>query len=133
MSEKKATKSPLKNGNKQYTLTQKEARMGGLASVKARRRKKKLAELIDVFGTLDVKDEKIIKTMKKLGIDPDDLSNDMAIVISQYRKALNGDTQAFNSIRDTRGQKPKETIEHKDITPPTPLDDLTGGKKNGKK
>ena len=29
--------------------------------------------------------------------------------------------------------KPKETIEHKDITPPTPLDDLTKGKKNGAK
>ena len=34
-----------------------------------------------------------------------------------FERALNGDTKAFEVIRDTIGEKPKEEVEVKDVTP----------------
>lgn len=40
-------------------------------------------------------------------------SND-ALALSVFNKALKGDVQAFKEIRDTVGEKPKDTIELED-------------------
>ena len=118
-------KSRLDNLGKVHKLTVEEQSNGGKASAKTRRQKKRLSELIDIFGNLDVKSENTKKMMKDLGIDPDDFSNDMAIVVSQFQQALRGNTKAFNAIRDTRGQTPDKNINvHGDITP-VGLSDLT--------
>ena len=118
-------KAKLVSGADQHVLTLEEQKAGGRASVEKRRQKKRLSELIDIFGNLDVKSENTKKMMKDLGIDPDDFSNDMAIVVSQFQQALRGNTKAFNAIRDTRGQTPDKNINvHGDITP-VGLSDLT--------
>ena len=49
--------------------------------------------------------------MKSLGVDVDDIDNQMAIVLSMWKQALGGNVKAFNSIRDMIDGKPKETIE----------------------
>lgn len=67
----------------------------GKASVKARQEKKQLKNYIKAL--LEIKDEE--------GID-----NYTKLVISLYTKALNGDVQAFNSLRDTIGEKPKDEV-----------------------
>ena len=41
----------------------------------------------------------------------------MAMIISIWNKALKGDIQAFNSIRDSVGEKPTDKVEVKDTTP----------------
>lgn len=123
----------LLNDNPPHALTADEARKGGVNSGKTRRQKKRLSELIDIFGNLDVKSEETKKMMEDSGVDPDDFSNDMAIVVSQFKQALKGNTNAFNAIRDTRGQTPDKNINvHGDITP-VGLSDLTSEKKPAKK
>ena len=85
---------------------------GGIASGKARRRKKLIKEQLELLLSLPLKDENAKRKLKQLGIDADNLDNQMAMIISIWNKALKGDVQAFNSIRDTVGEKPKDVIEN---------------------
>lgn len=43
--------------------------------------------------------------------------NNRRMSLAIFERALNGDTKAFEVIRDTIGEKPKEEIEVKDVTP----------------
>lgn len=49
--------------------------------------------------------------MKSMGVDIDDIDNQMALVVSMWKQALSGNVQAFNSIRDTVGERPIEKVE----------------------
>lgn len=120
----------LKNGTEQHPLTENDARKGGKNSGKVRRQKKMLKELLIQFGNMDIKDLKVRNAMEKLGLNPDDMTNDMALVIGQFTKAQKGDTSAATFIRDTKGEKPVDKIEQT-VVAPKPLIDLTDRKKNG--
>ena len=93
---------PQGNPENLRVLTTEEAReigsKGGKASVKARRKKKELRELLEIALSQPYKD------------NPDD-DNYMAIAVALVQRALDGDTKAFEIIRDTLGQKPKDQIE----------------------
>ena len=69
---------------------------GGKASGKARRRKKELKTLLEIA----------LSQPHESGED-----NYMAITVALIEKALQGDTKAFEVIRDTIGQKPKDSID----------------------
>lgn len=91
---------------------------GGANSQKTRKRRKMLKEQLEILLSMPLNDEEIKEQIKDLGIISDDeMNNQMAIVIALYVKALNGDTKAFEIIRDTVGEKPKDEVEYKDITP----------------
>ena len=66
-------------------------RKGGIASGEARRRKKTLKE--ELIALLETND------------------NNNKISVALLQRALNGDIQAFTTIRDTIGEKPTEKIE----------------------
>ncbi len=80
-------------------------RKGGLASVAARREKKMLASLVEMYAGLPAP-ENLRKTMATLGITENDRTNAMASVVGLFQKAMRGDVQAFNAIRDIMGEKP---------------------------
>lgn len=83
---------------------------GGIASGEARRRKKTLKEAMDLLLSLPVKDDKVRKQIQALGIDPDEIDNQMAIVIAQWQQAVKGNTRAYENVQATVGEKPKENI-----------------------
>ena len=90
---------------------------GGANSQKTRKRRKMLKEQLEILLSMPLNDEEIKEQIKDLGIISDDeMNNQMAIVIALYEKALSGDTKAFEIIRDTVGEKPKDEVEYKDIT-----------------
>lgn len=114
-----------------HKLTGEEASKGGKNSVEARRKKKLLKEIIEMFGDLKVESENLQKMMKMAGIkDTEQMTNDLAMIIGQYRAAQKGNTNAAVFIRDTKGEKPKDVIENHNINY-KPLIDLTDRKKNG--
>lgn len=78
---------------------------GGEASVQARRAKKTLRELVELFGELGVNPD-TRKLMKQLGIPEDLMTRKMQPVVALYNKANKGDVGAFNAIRDIIGEKP---------------------------
>ena len=81
-------------------------RKAGKASGEARRKKKKLRELVETFGELPAP-EKVRKVLNELGVSKNDMrTNNMAVVVGLFQKAIKGDVFAFNAIRDIRGEKP---------------------------
>lgn len=73
------------------------SKKGGIKSGESRRERKKLKEELLLL------------------LSEGDNNRRMSIAI--FERALNGDTKAFEVIRDTIGEKPKEEIEVKDVTP----------------
>ena len=108
------------------TLTEEEqkklASMGGKASVEAIRKKKNMKEALKLILELDCKDSKAKEVMKKMGIEDEDMNNEMALMATVYKKARIGDMQAVNFIRDTSGQKPVEVVETRET--PKIVDDI---------
>lgn len=82
-------------------------RNGGIASGKARREKRTLRKELELLLEMT-------STGKK--------TNQELISLAILKKAKNGDTKAFEIIRDTIGQKPIEQIQ--EVTPPKIVDDI---------
>lgn len=93
-------------------------RKGGKASGESRKRKRTIKEGLEILLSLPLKDEKARAKMEDMGINPDDIDNEMAMNLALMRKAMMGDVTAFNSLRDTIGERPKEvmTLEGEGIT-----------------
>lgn len=70
-------------------------RKGGIASAKARAEKKQLKELLELA----------LSQPSEIGEGED---NYTAITVSLIQRAIQGDTKAYEVIRDTLGQKPTE-------------------------
>ena len=88
--------------------------MGGKASVEARRRKKSMKEQIDLLLSLPLKNEKAMKQLQALGVDTDNIDNQMAMIVSMLNTALSNDKNkvaAATFLRDTVGDKPKDQVE----------------------
>lgn len=83
---------------------------GGKASAKARKERKAIKEQLEMLLGLPLKDKNAKAKLKKIGINADEINNQMAMVISIYQKALKGDVSAFKEIRDTVGEKPTENL-----------------------
>lgn len=81
------------------------SRKGGIASGEARRKKRDLKLAIQALLEADIKDKKTGETM----------SGAEALAVAQFRKAMRGDTKAFEVLRDTSGQKPVEKVEQVNI------------------
>lgn len=87
--------------NKRTENEQREyARQGGQKSGEVRRQRKAMKEQMEMLLSLPFKQEKQLKFMKSLGIEEEEIDNQMALMVAMYAKALKGDVQAFNSIRE---------------------------------
>ncbi len=77
---------------------------GGKASAEARRKKRDLKLAMQLLLEQEIEGK---NGEKKTGAE--------AIAVAQFKKALKGDTRAFEVIRDTSGQKPVEKVEQVNI------------------
>ncbi len=83
----------------------KYAKKGAEKSAEVRRKKRDLKLAIQALLEADIKDKKTGETM----------SGAEALAVAQFRKAMKGDTKAFEVLRDTSGQKPIEKVEQVNI------------------
>lgn len=79
------------------------ARAGGIASGAARRRKKSLREAADLYLSLPVSDRRRWNAIARKGIDPEDVDNQMAMIIGLTEAAMHGDARAAKIIVDLLG------------------------------
>lgn len=77
---------------------------GGKASGVARRRKKSLKEAADLFLSLPVSDTKSWNKIARAGVDPEDIDNQMAIIVGLSMKAAKGDSKAAKVLFDLLGE-----------------------------
>lgn len=90
------------------------ARMGGIASGEARRRKRTFKEIAEALGSATMRSGEAfdIETIEKMGDLKDaNLSLKEVMLWQQIQKAINGDTKAFEVVRDTLGEKPFDKVE----------------------
>lgn len=83
--------------------------MGQAAQTAARRRKKSLKEAADYFLSLPVTDVKRFNKIAKTGVDPEDIDNQMAMVIGLTMAATDGDAKAAKVIVDLLGEDGKDS------------------------
>ena len=94
-----ANEQNLIPGNKRTLSERREiARKAGIASGKKRAEKANFKKLLEIALNEEYKGE---------------MTNAEAMVISMIQEALEGNVKAFETIRDTIGQKPVQVVEDK--------------------
>lgn len=79
------------------------ASAGGKASGKARRRKKNLKQKMQLLLSLPAADNDQAE-LSAMGVDPEDMDNEMVLVKALFLTAAEGDTRAFDRIQDVLGK-----------------------------
>lgn len=88
------------------------ARKAGIASGKARKKRKAMKEQMEMLLSLPVKSPKLKEQLKKLGIKSNEIDNQMALIVALYQTALKGgknSVAAFNTIMEMTEEKEKAT------------------------
>ena len=86
--------------NQSREEAKKNGAKGGKKSGEVRRKRKAMKEQMEMLLSLPFKQSEALDFMKDLGIGEDNLDNQMALIVAMYGKALKGDVQAFNTIRE---------------------------------
>lgn len=87
-------------------------RQGGIASGKARRRKRSLKEAADLYLSLPVSDKRRWNKIARKYVDPEDVDNQMAMIIGLTEAATAGDARAANVLVKLLGEdSPREDAE----------------------
>ena len=79
-------------------------RNGGIASGVSRRRKRSLKEAADMYLSLPVTDRRVWNKIARKGVDPEDIDNQMAMIIGLTIAATAGDARAATMIVDLLGE-----------------------------
>ena len=90
----------LFTSNQSREEAERNGRKGGKKSGEVRRQRKAMKEQMEMLLSLPFKSKKQFNFMKELGIKEDEIDNQMALIVALYGKALKGDVQAFNTIRE---------------------------------
>lgn len=80
------------------------AASGGRASGAARRRRRALKEAADLYLSLPVSDKRRWNALARRGIDPEDVDNQMAMIVGLTDAAADGDARAGRLILDILGE-----------------------------
>lgn len=96
------------NSDQSHEKAVENGKKGGIASGKAKRRKKTAKQELDLLLSLPVKDEKNKKALAEIGIDPNDANNQTMVVVSAYRNALKGDPKSIQMVLNSFGMTEAE-------------------------
>lgn len=77
---------------------------GGIASQKVQKKKKKLKQCLSAILELEPSQRDKEKLLD-MGLKDEDLSNQMLLAVTMFRKATKGDVRAAEFIRDLTGQQ----------------------------
>lgn len=94
-----ANEQNLLKGDDAHKLTVEEASKGGKASVEARRKKRDLRLALEMLLEKEFKDK-----------NGNDITGTEAITAKLFEQAMKGNVKAFETLRDTVGQKPVEKV-----------------------
>lgn len=84
------------------------ARAGGIASGAARRRKRSLKQAADLYLSLPVTDRRVWNKIARDGVDPEDIDNQMAVIVGLTEAAVQGDARCAKVLVDLLGDSAME-------------------------
>ena len=91
--------------NKRTESEQREiAQQGGIASGKARRRKRSMKEAADYYLSLPETDRRSVNALLRDAVDPEDIDNQMAVIKGITARAKKGDPQGANVLLKMLGE-----------------------------
>lgn len=93
------------------------ARAGGIASGKARKKKKTMRAIYESLAGQKVNGETVQKLQGTLQKVKKDLTVEESIVLAQVLMAQAGDTRAAEFLRDTAGEKPVDKVQIAEVDP----------------
>ena len=92
--------------NKRTESEQREiAQQGGIASGKARRRKRSMKEAADYYLSLPETDRRSVNALLRDAVDPEDIDNQMAVIKGITARAKKGDPQAAGVLLKMLGEE----------------------------
>lgn len=100
--------------NKERTPSERRenARKAGIASGKARRRKRSMKEAADLFLSLPVSDKRKFNKAVRRYVDVEDIDNQMLMIMGLVDAATDGDAGAAKVVIDLIGERtPREDAE----------------------
>ena len=100
----------LVNANKTREQRIKDASNAGKKSGEVRRKRKLLKDLFESLLNTSITDEDMKKELKDNGFKNEEQNYNTLLGVSMLTEAMKGNTKAFELIRDTIGEKPKEKI-----------------------
>lgn len=100
----------LVNANKTREQRIKDASNAGKKSGEVRRKRKLLKDLFESLLNTSITDEAMKKELKDNGFKNEEQNYNTLLGVSMLTEAMKGNTKAFELIRDTIGEKPKEKI-----------------------
>lgn len=83
---------------------------GGAASQKVQKKKKKLKQCLAAILELEPSERNKEKLID-MGLEDDELSNQMLLAATMFNKATRGDVRAAEFIRDLTGQQPVTSLD----------------------
>lgn len=81
------------------------ARQGGIASGAARRRKRSMREAADYYLSLPETDRRRVNAMLRDQIDPEDVDNQMSVIVGMAEQAKRGDARAATVLLKMLGEE----------------------------
>ena len=81
------------------------AQKGGIASGAARRRKRSMREAADYYLSLPETDRRRVNAMLRDSIEPEDIDNQMSVVMGIATAAKQGDSRAANVLLKLLGEE----------------------------
>lgn len=84
------------------------ARAGGIASGAARRRKRSLKQAADLYLSLPVTDRRVWNKIARDGVEPEDIDNQMAVIVGLTEAAVQGDARCAKVLIDLLGDSTGE-------------------------
>lgn len=81
------------------------AQKGGIASGAARRRKRSMRQAVDYYLSLPETDRRRVNAMLRDQIDPEDVDNQMSVVMGIAAAAKQGDARAANVLLKMLGEE----------------------------
>lgn len=84
------------------------ARAGGIASGASRRRKRSLKQAADLYLSLPVTDRRVWNKIARDGVEPEDIDNQMAMIVGLTEAAVQGDARCAKVLVDLLGDSTGE-------------------------
>lgn len=100
----------------------KNGQKGGIRSGEVRRERKAMREQMEMLLKLPPINAQAKQKIKELGIDEKEIDNQMLLMVAIFNKAMKGDIQAVNVVRELIGERIQQA--EVQIKQPTFIDDL---------
>lgn len=90
---------------------------GGIASGAARRRRRDLRQAADLFLALPVSDRRRWNKLARMGLDPEEIDNQMAVIVGLQTAAADGDARAAALLAKILGEdQPRPAADEATLT-----------------